>query len=156
MNKSLIVSLGIVFTAVLATWKGCKYDWNPHYASNRAVHMGSSFYNSDSSAAVVDYELDVGARGLRYYQTLLKKGDYEEDLSRFMLPAEYVEPKWRAEDTLEVIYDERAAFLRGSNITDVHKGRDTVVLNGIVVVVKERRMNKRKGVDDFMKANRLK
>jgi len=118
--------------------------------------MGSSFYNSDSSAAVVNYQLDVGTRGLRDYQTLLRKNDYKGDLSKFMLPAEYIEPKWRADDALEVTYDERAAFLRGENVTKVHKERDTVVLNGIVIVVRERHMNKQIAVDEFMKANRLK
>lgn len=115
--------------------------------------MGASLYNLDSSVAVVNYTLDVGARGDRSYQTLLKKNDYQGDLSKFMLPAEYIEPKWRGNDTLEVIYDEGAAYQRGGNTTNIDKRKDRVILNGVVVIVRERRMNKQEAIKKDMESN---
>jgi len=103
-----------------------------------------ALYNADSSVAVVGYTLDVGARGDRDYTTLLRKEDYQGDLAEFMLPVEYIEPAWRGKDTLEVIYDEEEAFERGGNVTHVHKERDTVLLNGVVILVKERRVDRQK------------
>lgn len=97
--------------------------------------------------------LDVGARGERYYTALLRKEDYQGDLSKFMLPAEYVEPVWRGKDTLEVVYDEGEAFRRGGNVTNVDKERDMVILNSIVIKVKERRLNKQEAIGKFMKSN---
>ena len=148
MNRNLLLSLGIITIAAVATWKGCKYDWNPHYASNKDVHMHSHLlYNSDSSVAVVGYTLDVGARGDRDYTTLLRKEDYQGDLAEFMLPAEYIEPTWRGKDTLEVIYEEEEAFRRGGNVTNVNKERDTVLLNGVILLVKERRLGRQKVIN---------
>lgn len=153
MNRNLLLSLGIITIAAVATWKGCKYDWNPHYASNEDVHMHShSLYNSDSSVAVVGYTLDVGARGDREYTTLLRQEDYQGDLAEFMLPAEYTEPTWRGKDTLEVIYDEEEAFRRGGNVTNVNKERDTVLLNGVVLLVKERRLGRQKAINGSLEA----
>jgi hypothetical protein len=154
MNRNLLLSCALLAVAAAATWKGCRYDWNPHYASNKAVVMDSHLrYNPDSSAAVVGYTLDVGARGTRYYTALLRKEDYQGDLSTFMLPAEYVEPVWRGNDTLEVSYDEGEAFRRGGNVTNVAKERDLVKLNGIVIKVKERRLNKQEALHEFMRSN---
>jgi hypothetical protein len=154
MNRTLLISLGIVATAAVATWKGCKYDWNPHYASNKDVHMHSHpLNNSDSSVAVVGYTLDVGARGDREYTTLLRKENYQGDLAEFMLPAEYTEPVWRGKDTLEAIYDEEQAFMRGGNVTNVDKERDIVKLNRIVIKVKQRRLNRQEAINKFMKSN---
>ena len=99
--------------------------------------------------------LDVGARGQRYYTTLLRKEDYQGDLSEFMLPAEYSKPVWRGKDTLEVIYDEEQAFLRGNNVTNVDKERNMVKLNGIVIEVKERRLNGREVRNKYLKSNRI-
>jgi hypothetical protein len=154
MNRTLLISLGVIAVAAVATWKGCRYDWNPHYAGNKSVCLDAhSLYNLDSSVAVVGYTLDVGARGARYYTTLLRKADYQGDLSKFMLPAEYMEPTWRGKDTLEVLYDEGEAFRRGGNVTNVDKKRDMVILNGIVIKVKERRLNRPEAIDKFTKSN---
>lgn len=158
MNKTLVIVLGTLSIAAVATWKGCRYDWSPHYFGNKNVYRDSrslSLYNSDRSAAVVGYTLDVGARGTRDYTTLLRKEDYEGDLAKFMLPAEYIEPVWRGKDTLEVIYDEATAFNLGGNSTNVNKERDTVLLNGIVILVRERRMNGQEASDKFWKSNGL-
>jgi hypothetical protein len=100
--------------------------------------------------AVVGYTLDVGARGDRGYTTLLRKEDYQGDLAAFMLPAEYTEPAWRGKDTLEVIYEEEAAFRRGGNVTHVLKERDAVLLNGVVILVKERRLDRQKAFKKAM------
>jgi hypothetical protein len=156
MNKSLLISLSIVSIMAVATWRGCRYYWNPHYVSNKAVDINPrSLYNSDSSVAVVEYTLDIGARGFANYKTLLRKEDYQRDLSKFMLPVEYIEPIWRSRDTLEVIYEEGEAFRSGGNMTNVDKERDTVILNEIVILVKERRLNKQEAIDEFIKGNRL-
>jgi len=102
--------------------------------------------------AVVGYTLDVGARGDREYTTLLRQEDYQGDLAEFMLPAEYTEPTWRGKDTLEVIYDEEEAFRRGGNVTNVNKERDTVLLNGVVLLVKERRLGRQKAINGSLEA----
>jgi hypothetical protein len=159
MNKNLLLFLGTITIAFVATWKGCRYDWNPHYASNKDVRMHfHPLYNTDSSVAVVGYTLDVGARGDRDYTTLLRKEDYQGDLAAFMLPVEYTEPAWRGKDTLEVVYEEEEAFRRGGNTTHVPKERDTVLLNGVVILVKERRVDSpkkamRKAMNDSLEAS---
>ncbi|MGI4733622.1 MAG: hypothetical protein ACRYG7_00415 [Janthinobacterium lividum] len=151
MKKALVISLIVLALGALATWHGCRYDWNPHYIANKAVFMVRPLYNADSSAAVVSYVLDIGAFGTAGYQTLLRKEDYQGDLTTFMLPVEYIAPVWRGKDTLEVIYNEAEAFLRGGNTTHVNKERDTVVVNGIVILVKERRLNLQKAKDNYYK-----
>lgn len=102
--------------------------------------VGRSLFNRDSSVAIVYYTLDIGARGTADYQTILRKDDYDGDLSKFLLPNEYISPKWRGTDTLEVVYDEYIGM--GGPLTNMDRSRDTVSRNGVVIIVKERRMNK--------------
>ncbi len=151
MNKNSTIIIAAT-TAVLSAviWKSCRYDWNPHYAANKAVTIERKLYNADSSAAVVSYALDIGARGIAEYKTLLRKEDYQHDLSDFMLPVEYTEPKWQGRDTLYVVYDEVEALLRGGNITNVQKEKDVVTLNGVVIIVKERRINKQRVIKNYI------
>ncbi len=149
-RRSVMIAAAIAVILGMVTWKSCRYAWNPHYAANEAVCMGNKLYNADSSAAVVNYTLDIGARGIADYKTLLRTRDYQGDLAKFMLPVEYIEPKWRGLDTLEVIYNEAEAFLRGGNTTSIQKEKDIVTLNGIVITIKERRMNKQQTIQNYI------
>ncbi|WP_460607978.1 hypothetical protein [Hymenobacter terrigena] len=102
--------------------------------------MNKTLYNSDSSVAVVNYTLDIGARGFAEYQTLLRKSDFQHDLSKFLLPAEYANPRWKGTDTLEVVFDEYRGL--GGPQTKLPLDSDVVSQNGVVIVIVERKMNK--------------
>ena len=145
MKRFLISIIPILIVAALGMgiWKSCKYDLNPHYLNNDAVQLDSLLYSPDSSKAVVYYTLDVGARGLRQYQTLLRKGDFDDKLTRFSLPPELVIQKWRSNDTLEVIYDEYEVFAKGGQITDLPLEKDTLARNGVTILVQERVLSKK-------------
>lgn len=147
---SVIVTVAIAVVSGTLTWKSCRYDWNPHYAANKAVYIGDRLYNADSSVAVVNYTLDIGARGIAGYNTLLRMQDYKGDLAEFILPVEYIEPKWQGLDTLEVVYNEAESLLRGGNTTKVQKEKDVVTLNGVVIIVKERRINKQQAIKGYI------
>ncbi|MBA9079880.1 hypothetical protein [Rufibacter quisquiliarum] len=153
MNKALLKVLPVLILVALSMgiWKSCRYDWNPHYFNNNAVQLDSLLYSPDSSKAVVYYTLDVGARGLRQYQTLLRKADFEDELTRFSLPPELIIQKWRSNDTLEVIYDQYEGYSKGGQITDLPLEKDTLTRNGATILIQERRMNKKQRIEQDMK-----
>ncbi len=138
-----VIPILIIAGLGVGVWKSCKHDLNPHYLDNDAVQLDSLLYSPDSSKAVVYYTLDVGARGLRQYQTLLRKGDFDDKLTRFSLPPELVIQKWRSNDTLEVIYDEYEAYAKGGQITDLPLEKDTLERNGVSILLKERVVRKK-------------
>ena len=145
-----IIPILIIAVLGVGVWKSCRYDWNPHYLENDAVQLDSLLYSPDSSKAVVYYTLDVGARGLRQYQTLLRIADFEDQLTRFSLPPELVVQKWRSSDTLEVIYDEYEGYSKGGQITDLPLEKDTLALNGATILIQDRRMNKKQKIEQDM------
>ena len=141
MRKATILIAVIAAAASIATFKSCRYDWNPHYLSNEAIQVNKIIYSPDSTAAVVNYTLDIGARGFAEYQTVLKTSDFQHDLSKFLLPAEYTSLKWRSKDTLEVVFDEYAGL--GGPLTNLDRTNDVVSQNGITIIVIERKTNKK-------------
>ena len=143
MRQSSIV-IGIISAAALVgVFRSCRYDWNPHYLNNEAVEVNKIVYNNDSSAAVINYTLDIGARGFAEYQAVLKKTDFQHDLSKFLLPAEYTSLKWRGNDTLEVVFDEYAGYEIAGPLTNLDLNSDVLARNGVTIVVTERKMNKK-------------
>ena len=152
--KQVTILIGVIAAAAaVVTFKSCRYNWNPHYLSNEAVQVNKTIYNPDSTAAVVNYTLDIGARGFAEYQTVLKTTDLQRDLSKFLLPAEYTSPKWRSNDTLEVVFDEYAGYQLAGPLTNLDLNSDVVAQNGVTIVVVRRKMNKlemlRKGMRDI-------
>ena len=136
--------MGIIAVAAsVVTFKSCRYDWNPHFLSNEAVKTTKIIYNPDSTTAIVNYTLDIGARGFAEYQTVLKKTDFQHDLSTFLLPAEYTAPKWRSNDTLEVVFDEYTGYQMAGPLTNLDLNSDVVAQNGVTIIVVQRKMNKR-------------
>ena len=113
--------------------------------------MNKIIYNPDSTVAVVDYTLDIGARGFAEYQTVLKTTDFQHDLSKFLLPAEYTALKWRSNDTLEVVFDEYAGYQIAGPMTNLDLNSDVVVQNGVTIIVVQRKMNKREMIRKGMR-----
>lgn len=113
--------------------------------------MNNIMYNPDSTAAVVNYNLDIGARGFAEYQTVLTIKDFQHDLSKFLLPAEYTSVKWRSNDTLEVVFDEYAGHQLAGPLTKLDLNSDVVAQNGVTIIVVQRKMNKREMLRNGMR-----
>jgi len=126
-----------VFFGILI-FRSCRYDWNPHYLNNSEVRIDGTLFSPDSSVAVVSYILDVGARGTRNYKSLLRKKDYDDELSQYTLPPELVVLKWVDNTRLDVKYDPNDIFRSGGQYTELDFTKDTLMVNEIFVVIKQR------------------
>lgn len=152
INGALLLSLMLIIAVTsIIIWQKFKYDWNPHYLNNDAVIVDEYFYSPDSSVAVLYYTLDIGARGLAQYKSVLRKGDEQGDLMKYNLPPVLLVQKWKDNNILEVIYDEYQGFLQGGGLTDLSLSKDTVIRNGVTVLILERRMNKKERLKEEMR-----
>ena len=109
-HRASILTVMLIIAASMIFWQWFKYDWNPHYLDNKAVSVDSTFYSPDKSIAVVYYTLDVGARGLRHYKSILTEKDNDDDLIKNNLPPELIVQKWKDNNTLEVVFDEYEGY----------------------------------------------
>ena len=133
MTLLILATLGILI------FRGCRYDWSPHYIDNNAVTMNERLFSPDSSVAVVYYTLDVGARGDRLYKSILRADDYDDELTKYNLPPEIVVVNWQDNQTLKVTYDPNEIYRLGGTHTDLDLTKDTIIVNGIKLVVTERK-----------------
>lgn len=128
----------ILSTLGLLVFKGCRYDWSPHYIDNSAVTIENKLYSPDSSIAVVYYTLDVGGRGIREYKSLLREKDYDNDLTIYNLPPEITVVKWLDNKTLNVRYDPSEIYRLGATASELDITKDTIIVNGVNLVMSER------------------
>ena len=128
----MLLILGIL------VFRSCRYDWNPHYIGNNEVRVYKKIFSPDSSIAVVNYSLDVGVRGFRTYKSLLREKDYDEELTQYTLPPQLVVLKWVDNKSLDVKYDPNEVFRLGGQYTELDFAKDTLVINGIFVIIKQR------------------
>ena len=138
-QRSLIIAITIITILGILAFKGCRHDWSPHYLKNNAVTINEKLFSPDSSAAVVYYTLDVGARGDRLYKSLLREEDYDGKLTTFNLPPEIVVSNWVDNQTLNVKYDQNEIYRLGSVYSDLDLTKDTLIINGIKLIVTERK-----------------
>ena len=136
--RTLILTLLILVTLGILIFRGCRYDWNPHYIGNSAVTIDGKLYSPDSSIAVVYYTLDVGARGTRSYKSLLKEKDYDNELMTFNLAPEIVVVKGVDNQTLNVRYDPNEIYKLGGTYTELNLTKDTIVVNDVLIIIKQR------------------
>lgn len=132
-----ITFLTLAFLGIII-FRSCRYDWNAHYVDNKAVRIYEKLFSPDSSIAVVNYSLDVGARGIRTYKSLLREKDYDDELTQYMLPPELVVLKWVDNKRLDVKYDPNEVFRLGGQYTEFDFTKDTIVVNDIFVIIKQR------------------
>ncbi|WP_210490151.1 hypothetical protein [Rufibacter aurantiacus] len=137
-HKTSLITFLILMTLGTLIFRACRYYWSPHYIGNRAVEIDGKLYSPDSTAAVVFYTLDVGARGTRSYKSLLKEKDYDDELTAYNLPPEIVVEKWVDNKTLNVKYDPNEIYRLGGTHTDLDLTKDTVVVNDVFLVIKQR------------------
>ncbi|MGY6741660.1 MAG: hypothetical protein ACXIUQ_02915 [Cecembia sp.] len=137
-HRTLILTILIITTLGILTFRGCRYDWSPHYLDNNAVIINEKLFSPDSSASVVYYTLDVGARGNRLYKSLLKEIDYDGELKKHNLPPEIVVINWEDNGTLNVIYDPNEIYRLGALYSKLDLTKDTIYINGIKLIVRER------------------
>jgi hypothetical protein len=150
-----ITFLTLAFLGILIL-RSCRYDWNPHYVNNKAVRIYEKLFSPDSSIAVVSYSLDVGARGIRTYKSLLRIKDYDDELTQYTLPPELVVLKWVDNKRLDVKYDPNEIFRLGGQYTELDFTKDTIVVNEISVIIKQRVKENRDSVfhQNFGKYNK--
>ncbi|WP_186756549.1 hypothetical protein [Echinicola salinicaeni] len=129
----ILMILGVLIT------RGCRFDWNPHYLDNNAIKINKKLYSPDSSIAVVYYTLDVGARGYRQYKSILREEDYDDELTTFNVPPEMVVVNWVDNHNLKVVYDLNEIYGLGGIHTDLDLTKDTIIINGIKLIVAERK-----------------
>lgn len=132
-----ITFLTLAFLGIII-FRSCRYDWNPHYINNKAVQINEKLFSPDSSIAVVNYSLDVGARGIRNYKSLLREKNYDGELTQYTLPPELVVLKWVDNKRLNVKYDPNEVFRLGGQHTELDFTKDTIVVNDIFVIIKQR------------------
>ena len=101
--------------------------------------MNDRLFSPDSSVAVVYYTLDVGARGDRIYKSILRADDYDDELTTYNLPPEIVVVNWQDNQTLKVTYDPNEIYRLGGTHSDLDLTKDTIIVNGIKLVVTERK-----------------
>jgi hypothetical protein len=128
----ILAALGILI------FRSYRYDWNPHYIDNKQVTIDKKLFSPDSSIAVVNYTLDVGARGTRPYKSLLRKNDYDNDLTTYTLPPELIVLKWVDNHKLNAIYDPNEIFRLGGMYTQLDFTKDTIIINDVFVIIKRR------------------
>jgi hypothetical protein len=136
--RKLTFSSLILVTLAILIFRSCRYAWNPHYMSNSEVSFDKKLFSPDSSIAVVNYTVDVGASGTRSYKSLLRKNDYDNDLTTYTLPPELVVLKWVDNNTLNAIYDPNEIFRLGGMQTELDFTKDTIIINDIFIVIKQR------------------
>lgn len=137
-NRALILALLILSIFGIIIFKGCRYDWSPHYIDNDAVTINEKLFSPDSSVTVVFHTLDVGARGDKLYKSLLRSNDYGGKLTTYNLPPEIVIVNWEDNQTLKVTYDPNEIRLGGTH-TNLDLTKDTINVNGINLIVTERK-----------------
>lgn len=103
--RILILTILILITVSILSYKSCRIFLNPHYIDNSALTINEKLNFPDSSIAVVYYTLDVGGRGDRLYKSLLRHEDYKNDISIFNLPPQVVVLRWLDNETLLVKHD---------------------------------------------------
>lgn len=140
MTKYRTVTISFLTLAFLGIiiYRSCRYDWNAHYVNSKAVRIYEKLFSPDSSIAVVNYSLDVGARGIRTYKSLLREKDYDDELTQYTLPPELVVLKWVDNKRLDVRYDPNEVFRSGGQNTEFDFTKDTIVVNDIFVIIKQR------------------
>lgn len=121
---------------LILTYKSCKYFWNPHYLDNKSVFIKNKLFSPDSTFAVIYYTLYAGVAGPRSYKSISKPN--ENYVYPNLLPEQIIVLGWHDEKTLFVKYDPNEPIRLGGGSTDLDLTRDTLKLNGVTVVIKER------------------
>ena len=136
--RTFTFTLLILFAIGILIFRSCRYDWNPHYLGNSEVTIGKKLCSPDSSEAVANYSLHVGARGIRFYKSLLRKKDYSNDFTKYALPPEIVVLNWVDNRILNVKYDPNEILRLGEMHTELNFNKDTIVINDVSVIIKQR------------------
>jgi hypothetical protein len=136
--RPLIFILLISLTLGTLIFRSCRYDWSPHYINNKDVAISEKLYSPDRSIAVVYYILDVGARGTRLYKSLLTESNYDDELMTYNLPPEIIVLKWVDNKTINVRYDPNEIFRLGGTYSEMDYTKDTIIVNGVSLIIKER------------------
>jgi len=110
--------------------------WSPHYLSNDAVQEVNRLYSPDSSKFILTYDLNVGARGSRLYQSIIIVSQENESLDKFHIPWELSKPKWLNNNEVEVTYDRKGKTEYGGYITDLDISQDTIEINQVLFILK--------------------
>ena len=140
MKKSykIIAFILIIILLFVLTFKSCRHFWNPHYLDNKAINIDNKLFSPDSSVAVVYYTLDNGAINFHSYKTILRPQDYDNDLLTNNLPEQIIVLGWHDNKTLDVKCDPNEAIRLGGGVTDLDLTKDTLIRNGVTIIIRER------------------
>lgn len=110
----------------------CSDFGNPHYLNNSAVKEISRQYSFDSSKFILTYQLDVGARGIRYYQTILNKNQEKGALDKYLIPWQLSKLKWIDNNNIEAKFDNEADGKYGATYTELDITKEKVEINHVL------------------------